>query len=62
MFACAIAGVALMSGPRGPAMVAGGGSGGVKLVPEPLWMFEPKDKGEIRVLFGWQDALRQRNP
>ena len=21
-----------------------------------------KDKGEIRVLFGWQDALRQRNP
>jgi outer membrane protein assembly factor BamB len=45
-FACAIAGVALMGGPRGPALVTGGGSG-VKLQAEPLWIFEPKEKGEI---------------
>lgn len=45
--ACAVAGVALMGGPRGPAVVTGGTGGGVKLVEQPLWVFEPKDKGEI---------------
>ena len=47
MFACAIAGVALMAGPRGPAMTAGDARGGLKLVEQPLWVFEPKEKGEI---------------
>jgi outer membrane protein assembly factor BamB len=46
-FACAIAGVALTGGPRGPAIVAGGGGGSVALVEQPLWVFEPKEKGEI---------------
>jgi outer membrane protein assembly factor BamB len=46
-FACAIAGVTLMSSPRGPAVVSGGGTGRVKLVEQPLWVFEPKKKGEI---------------
>ena len=46
-FACAVAGVALLAGPRGPAVTAGGGSGAVVLSQEPLWIFEPKDKGEI---------------
>jgi outer membrane protein assembly factor BamB len=46
-FACAVAGVALMGGPRGPAIVAGGGTSGIKLVEQPLWIFEPKEKGEI---------------
>src|SRR5262249_20701817 len=38
-FACAVAGVALMSGPRGPAIMAGGGKGGFKLDEQPLWGF-----------------------
>jgi outer membrane protein assembly factor BamB len=46
-FACAIAGVALMGGPRGPAMVQGGGKSGVVLAEQPIWTFEPKEKGEI---------------
>ncbi|HJZ94644.1 MAG TPA: tripartite tricarboxylate transporter TctB family protein, partial [Gemmataceae bacterium] len=46
-FACAVAGVALMSGPRGPAIMAGGGKGGFKLDEQPLWVFEPKKNGEI---------------
>src|SRR5262245_26887146 len=46
-FACAVAGVGLMSGPRGPAIMAGGGKGGFKLDEQPLWVFEPKENGEI---------------
>lgn len=46
-FACAVAGVALMAGPRGPAIMTGGGTGSVVLVQEPVWVFEPKEKGEI---------------
>ncbi|HEX3147155.1 MAG TPA: PQQ-binding-like beta-propeller repeat protein [Gemmataceae bacterium] len=45
-FACAVAGVALMGGPRGPAIVQGG-SGGMRLSDQPIWVFEPRDKGEI---------------
>jgi outer membrane protein assembly factor BamB len=46
-FACAIAGVLLMGGRGGPAVVQGGGSASVKLVEQPLWVFEPKEKGSI---------------
>ena len=46
-FACAVAGVALMTGPRGPAVVTGGGAGGPRLDEAPVWVFEPKEKGEI---------------
>jgi outer membrane protein assembly factor BamB/uncharacterized membrane protein len=46
-FACAVAGVVLMGGPRGPAVVHGGGATSIKLVEQPLWFFEPKEKGEI---------------
>ncbi|MSR55256.1 MAG: hypothetical protein EXS09_18515 [Gemmataceae bacterium] len=47
MLACAITGVALMAGPRGPSMTSGEAKGGVKLAEQPLWVFEPKEKGEI---------------
>ena len=46
-FACAVAGVFLMAGPGGPAIAASGGKGAVVLAPDPLWVFEPRDKGEI---------------
>jgi outer membrane protein assembly factor BamB len=46
-FACAVAGAALMAGPRGPALVAGGGKGGPKLDERPVWMFDPEEQGEI---------------
>jgi outer membrane protein assembly factor BamB len=46
-FACAIAGVALMGGPRGPAITTGGGTASVKLVEQPLWVFEPTKPGLI---------------
>ncbi|MBO0696867.1 MAG: PQQ-like beta-propeller repeat protein [Zavarzinella sp.] len=46
-FACAVAGAALMTGPRGPAVVAGNGTAGVKLEEQPAWVFEPKEKGEV---------------
>jgi outer membrane protein assembly factor BamB len=45
-FACAVAGAALLAGPRGPAIVADA-AGGPKLDEQPLWVFEPKVKGEI---------------
>jgi outer membrane protein assembly factor BamB len=46
-FACGIAGVALMAGPRGPAIMSGGGKGSIALVEQPVWVFEPQEKGEI---------------
>jgi outer membrane protein assembly factor BamB len=46
-FACALAGVALMARPTGPAVVSGGGKGGVQLAERPVWVFEPKKRGEI---------------
>src|SRR5262245_12642499 len=46
-FACAIAGVSLMSSPAGPAVAVGGGAGRVQLGDQPLWVFEPKKRGEI---------------
>lgn len=46
-FACAIAGVALIGGASGPAVTGGGGDSRVKLVEQPLWVFESKEKGEI---------------
>jgi outer membrane protein assembly factor BamB len=45
--ACAVAGATLMTGARGPAMVSASGSGVVKLDERPVWVFEPKEKGEI---------------
>jgi outer membrane protein assembly factor BamB len=46
-FACAVAGVALMARPAGPAVVGGGGKGGVQLAEQPVWVFEPKKRGAI---------------
>ncbi len=46
-FGCGMAGIALMIGPQGPSIVAGGDSVTVKLDPQPLWVFEPKKGGEI---------------
>jgi len=46
-FACAVAGAALMTGARGPAVVSGTGIGGVRLDERPIWVFEPKETGEI---------------
>jgi outer membrane protein assembly factor BamB len=46
-FACAVAGVALAGGPRGPAIIAGGGKGAVVLAEQPVWVFEPAKPGEI---------------
>jgi outer membrane protein assembly factor BamB len=46
-FACAIAGVALIGGSHGPGVTVGASGSGIKLVDQPLWVFEPKEKGEI---------------
>jgi outer membrane protein assembly factor BamB len=47
-FVCAVAGVALMAGSRGPAVVAGGtAAAGTRLLEQPQWVFEPREKGEI---------------
>lgn len=46
-FACAIAGVALMARPSGPAVVSGGSTTGVRLAEQPVWVFEPRKRGEI---------------
>lgn len=46
-FACAIAGVALLGGTGGPAVVQGGSMSTVRLIEQPLWVFEPKEKGAI---------------
>jgi outer membrane protein assembly factor BamB len=46
-FACAVAGVALMVGPRGPTIATGSGTATTKLVEQPLWVFEAPKPGEI---------------
>ena len=46
-FACGIAGVVLIGGSRGPAVAQGSVSSSIKLIEQPLWVFEPKEKGAI---------------
>src|SRR5262249_7606022 len=46
-FACAVAGAAFLGGPRGPAVCGRRASGRVPLVDQPLWVFEPKENGQI---------------
>src|SRR5262249_3824004 len=46
-FACALTGVALMAGPRGPTMEMGSGRTSVKLDEQPLWVFAPPERGFI---------------
>jgi outer membrane protein assembly factor BamB len=46
-FACALTGVTLMAGPRGPAMETGSGPANVKLDEQPVWVFNPPERGEI---------------
>jgi outer membrane protein assembly factor BamB len=46
-FACALTGATLMTGPRGPAMEMGSGQTSVKLDEQPLWVFNPPERGEI---------------
>ena len=46
-FACTVAAVALSTGPAGVVMQVGESRAGVRLAEQPLWVFEPKEGGEV---------------